>query len=55
MEKYVPLLIGHLRNTHPVEFLLAERLSTFLSSELLLVGMGGVAKPLSCQTHQQLR
>ena len=35
MEKYVPLLIGHLRNTHPVEFLLAERLSTFLSSALL--------------------
>ena len=27
-------MIGHLRNAHPVEFLLAERLSTFLSSVL---------------------
>ena len=28
-------MIGHLRNIHPFEFLLAERLSTFLSSGFL--------------------
>ena len=38
-------MIGHLRNAYPVEFLLAERLSTFLSSVWVLgsvVGSGQV-------------
>ena len=35
LEKYGPKLIGHLRNAHPVEFLLAERLTTFLSSDII--------------------
>ena len=34
LEKYWPYLIRNLRNAHPVEYLLAERLSTFLSSGL---------------------
>ena len=32
LEKYGPKLSGRLRNAHPVEFLLTERLGTFLSS-----------------------